>query len=90
MESEKCSLSLYFPFLCFNLRTITAIIATMMTNIMNGATQLSVDDEIVEEAAVALLLDAGGGGLVELEAGPGFDVCPLAARLFHITLYPLK
>ena len=56
---------------------------TMMTNIMNGVTKLS-DDEI-EEEEVALLLPTGGTGLVELEVGPGFDICPLAARLFHVT-----
>ena len=61
-----------------------------MTNIMNGATQLSVDDQIEGLAAVVLVLGTGSTGLVELELGPGFDVCPLAARLFQVTLYPLK
>ena len=51
---------------------------------------MSVNDEIPEEAAVGLLLETGDTGLVELEMGPGFDVCPLAVRLFHVTLYPLK
>jgi len=60
-----------------------------MTNIMNGITQLSVD-ETVEEVTVALLLETGGAGLVELEVGSGFGICPLANRLFHVTLYPLK
>lgn len=35
-------------------------------------------------------LEAAGSGLVEFYAGRlGFDVCPLAARLFHVTLYAL-
>lgn len=59
----------------------------MMTNIMNGAT-LSVDDEIEGLAALVLVLEIDG--LVELETGPGFDVWLLAARLFHVTLYPFK
>jgi len=41
MESEKCCLSLYFPFLCFNFRVMAAIIVMMMTNIMNGAIPVS-------------------------------------------------
>jgi hypothetical protein len=76
MESEKCCLSLYFPFLCFSFRAIAAIIVTMITNIMNSATQLSVD-ETEGLAAVVLVLETGGTGLVELETGPGFDVWPL-------------
>jgi hypothetical protein len=71
------------------LRAVAIIIMTMMTNIMSGVTKLS-DDEIEEEAAVVLVLGTGSTGLVEMEVGPGFDVCPLAVRLFHVTLYPLK
>jgi len=44
-------------------------------------------DEIVEEGPVTVVT---GSGLVELEEEPGFDVCPLSAKLFHVTLYPLK
>jgi hypothetical protein len=33
---------------------------------------------------VVLVFEAGGDGLVELEVGGlGFDVCPLAAKLFQ-------
>jgi len=60
------------------LRAVAAIIMTMMTNIMNVATQLSVDDEIEGLAAVVLVLGTGSTGLVELEVGPEFDVCPLS------------
>ena len=61
---------------------------------MNGPTQLSVDGEIIVGglAEVVLILEAGGDGLVELDAGglgPAFDVCSLADRLFHVKLYPL-
>ena len=49
-----------------------------MTNIMNGATQLYVDDEIEGLAAVVLVLGTDSTGLVELEVGPEFDVCPLS------------
>ena len=43
-----------------------------MPNTMNGATQLSLDDEIVEGVAVASLLETGDTGLVELEVEPEF------------------
>jgi hypothetical protein len=61
-----------------------------MTNIMNGATQLSLDGKIIVLglAAMVLVFEAAGDGLVELEAG-GFDVLA-CARLFHVTLYLLK
>ena len=65
---------------------------TTLTNIMNGPTQLSVDGEIIVGglAALVLVLEAGGDGLVELEVGGlGYDVVPFAARLFQVTLYPL-
>ena len=59
-----------------------------------NATQLYVDGcGIIVGGVLALLLEAGGSGVVELEAGglgPGFDVCLLVTRLFHVTLYPLK
>jgi len=54
------------------LRAIAAIITMTMPNTMNGATQLSVDDEIVEGVAVASLLETGDTGLVELEVEPEF------------------
>lgn len=85
-ESEKCCL-----FCVFNIRAIAATRRTTMTNIMNGPTQLSVDGEIIVGLAAAVLVfEAGGDRLVELEVGAlGFDICPLAARLFQVTLYPL-
>jgi hypothetical protein len=42
------------------------------------------------EGADVLVLEGLDGGLVELGAGGvGFDEAPLAARLFHVALYPL-
>jgi len=44
MEEEgKACLTLYFAFLWVIFQPIAAIIMTIMTNIMNGPTQLSVD-----------------------------------------------
>jgi hypothetical protein len=58
-----------------------------------NATQLYVDGcRIIVGGAVVLLLEAAGSRLIELEVGGlglVFDVCMLAARLFHVTLYAL-
>jgi hypothetical protein len=68
--------------------TIAEIIMTTLIDITNGPTQPSVDGEIIVLGLLAVVLVFVDRGLVELEDGI-CDVCPLAARLFHVTLYPL-